>query len=111
MAVLQDEAPEERRWPHVYVRTQIYRARALRLLDHPGPAADLLRETLSQAESYGFRFFQLAARHELVQVAADDDERARHARIAVALARSLAANLPMKDGHSFQAKGWGRIEA
>ncbi len=109
IAVLEGMPPEERQWPHVWVRTAIYRGRALRLLGRIDEARSSLDEALAEAEQDGFRFFQLAARHELVQVT-DGDDQSQHARVAVGLARSLAANLPRRDGQLFQAKGWGMVE-
>ena len=59
------------------------------------------------AESNGFRYYQLIAHHHLCAVVTDDNDCARHDRVANALARSLAANLGASDSKTFLGRGWG----
>lgn len=107
--VLHGSQTDERHWPHSRVRADLARGRALRLLDYPEAGRQLLQRALATAEANGYRFYQLLAHQELLQVVEDETTRARHARIARALARSLAANLPTEDSTRFMERGWGYI--
>lgn len=98
-------------WPLVQVRTDLARGIAWRRLDEPASARETLQRALAQAEAAGFRLYQLVAHHELWRVTDDDAARARHARVAGALAKSLAANLVKEDAQRFLAMGWGGTAA
>ena len=50
---------------------------------------------------------KLLAHDELARLSSDANARARHARVANGLARSLAANLPREDGQRFLERNWG----
>ncbi len=106
-AVLQNARAVEDAWPHVRIRGHISVGRALRMLDRDAEAREHFASALAGAESAGFRYFQLLAHHELVQVEPDEAARARHDRVARALARSLAANLSREHAASFLSRGWG----
>lgn len=108
---LLDETPDERQWPHVQVRTDLAKAVALRRLHEPDRAKTVLQRALQVAEANGFRFHQLLAHHELALVVADEPTRARHSRVAAALARSLAANLGRDDARRFLQRNWGGVSA
>ena len=69
-----------------------------------GATRALIRST---AEANGFRTFQLQAHDGLAAVIADETVRARHTRVAKALSRSLAANLPREDSKRFLERDWG----
>jgi tetratricopeptide (TPR) repeat protein len=94
-------------WPLVRVRTELATGEALIALGDPEAAAAPLRRALATAESHGYRFYQLLAHHGLGRAVDDPPIKARHARVASALARSLAAGLPRADGARFLALGWG----
>ncbi len=97
----------DRQWPHIQVRTDIAKAVAARLLHKPDEAKTLLQRALSVAEPNGYRYYQLLAHHELTLVVSDDATRARHSRVAAALARSLAANLSREEAKRFLSTEWG----
>ena len=118
IACFEHSVDDQRAWPHVQVRTALARGLAWFLLDEPERAVPVLNKALETSETNGYRFFQLVAHHKLVLTRAalpddsplaDSSELARHSRVAVALARSLAANLPMADRRRFLSREWGRI--
>lgn len=98
---------EEPPWPHVRVRTELAAAEAHTELGRPEAAREPLQRALQIAEASGYRFYQLHAHQGLSRVVPDGATRSRHARVASALARSLAANLTREDGQRFLARGWG----
>ncbi|TNE86982.1 MAG: hypothetical protein EP330_20450 [Deltaproteobacteria bacterium] len=100
---------DTRGWPLIQVRTQLALGRALMALDERKRALDTVRRALGIAEANGYRFYQLHAQHLLAQLCEDPVQRARHQRVAKALARSLAANLPRQDGEAFLATPYGEI--
>jgi tetratricopeptide (TPR) repeat protein len=110
-AVLQSRRPSPDAWPHIKIRSHIALGRALRVLKRSDEAREHFAQALTTAESAGFRYFQLLAHNELVFVEPDESARARHDRVARAMARSLAANLPKDQAASFMARGWGQTEA
>jgi tetratricopeptide (TPR) repeat protein len=95
-------------WPHIQVRTLLAQGQAHIQLNQPQSASVILTEALEMAEGNGFRYYQLVAHHHLCGVVDDEDQRARHGRIAVSLSRSLAANLGREDSKIFLDRGWGR---
>jgi tetratricopeptide (TPR) repeat protein len=107
-SLLEEGTEESRQWPHFQVRIDLARARAWRLLERLDRARTIATAALESAEGNGYRFFQLMAHHELSLVASDPQVRARHARLANALARSLAASLPRDDGARFLAQAWDK---
>jgi tetratricopeptide (TPR) repeat protein len=94
-------------WPHIRVRTGLAIAQAHISLGQRAQAEAILLDTLQLAEANGYRFHQLQAQHELVQVTDDEAERTRHERVAQALARSLSAGLAAEDSRGFLARHWG----
>lgn len=94
-------------WPHVGVRTDLALASAWQRLGEREQARKTLQRALASAESNGYRFYQLLAHQGLVHASPDEPSRTRHGRVASALARSLAANLPSDDAARFLARGWG----
>ena len=94
-------------WPHIQVRTLLAQGQAHIKLGQPAVASEVLSSALQMAESNGFRYYQLIAHHHLCAVIEDDNAKARHKRVAIALARSLAANLGASDSKIFLARGWG----
>lgn len=102
-----ERSTEGRLWPLVQVRTDLARGVARKLLGDRESARRSLQRALVTAEASGFRLYQLVAHHELEQVVDDDTAKARHSRVAGALARSLAANLGREDARRFLATGWG----
>lgn len=96
-------------WPHVAIRTDISLGRALRVVGRVEEACAALQRALSLAEANGFRYFQLLAHNDLAAIHPDEGARARHKRVANALSRSLAANLPKEDAQRFLQRGWGGV--
>lgn len=94
-------------WPHVRVPTDLAVAEALIALGHRDAARERYQRALHTAEASGYRLYQLHAHHGLARVVRDESTQARHARVAAALARSLAANLARTDATGFLARGWG----
>ncbi|MFT4623256.1 MAG: tetratricopeptide (TPR) repeat protein/tRNA A-37 threonylcarbamoyl transferase component Bud32 [Myxococcota bacterium] len=94
-------------WPHMKVRTDLELGHAYRALELIEPARAALARGLSLAEANGYRYYQLLAHHRLAGVVTDEAARARHQRVSLALARSLAANLPKSDSVAFMALQWG----
>ena len=94
-------------WPHIQVRTLLAQGQAHMKMNETKAASDVLSNALQMAESNGFRYYQLIAHHHLCGVIDDENARARHKRVAIALARSLAANLSASDSKIFLSRGWG----
>lgn len=94
-------------WPLAQVRTDLQRGAALRSLGRIDEARETLLHALALAEASGFRLYQLEAHHQLAGTAPDLATRGRHARVATALSRSLAANLSKDDARRFLDVQWG----
>jgi tetratricopeptide (TPR) repeat protein len=109
-ALERDTDWDTRGWPLIQVRTRIARGRALLALERRELALEVVSKALTIAEAHGYRFYQLHAQHLLVQLVEDEVLRARHHRVAKALARSLAANLPRKDAEAFLRTPFGELE-
>ena len=108
---LMDRTPlDTRAWPNIRVRTDIARGRANQALGRADHGLLSVQGALKVAEANGYRLYQLHAHHLLVQFIEDEAQRARHQRVARALARSLAANLPRADGQAFLTAGFGDVE-
>lgn len=105
--VLAAQRPPREPWQNTQVKADLAWAQAYKMLGHHAHAEKLLGRALETAERIQYRFFQLLAHHELAAIASDDTARARHARVANGLARSLAANLPREDGRRFLERNWG----
>lgn len=97
------EASRDEPWPHIAIRIALSTGRAHRALGEHVEAARWFDRALASAESDGYRYFQLVAHLQLSHVAADEDARSRHLKVARGLARSLAANLPRDDADRFLA--------
>lgn len=82
-----------RPWPHQRLRLLLSLARAHEALGEPGPALAHAEEALRISESCGYRLYGLKARRIAARTSADEANAARHARVADALQRSLAATL------------------
>ncbi len=103
-AVARAEAAPGRRWPHQRIRVLLNVGRAHEVLGEADRAADLADEALRLADASGYRLYAMRARQVAARTVADEATRARHQRVADALARSLAANLPRDDAASFMAR-------
>jgi tetratricopeptide (TPR) repeat protein len=88
-------------WPHQRVRLLLNIARVHEVLDEHERARDRAEAALRLADSNGFRYYAMRARQILARVSRDEAVVARNARVADALARSLAANLPEDDARRF----------
>ncbi len=103
------EGPGRQPWPLVQVRTGLWRGAAWRALGDLALAVPALQQALSIAEANGFRYYQLIAHDALARCVQVEATRSRHARVASALARSLAANLSKDDAKRFLAPMWGDL--
>jgi len=108
LTLLDKGTEESRQWPHFQVRIDLARARAWRLLGRVEQARAIATTALESAEGNGYRFFQLIAHHELSLVAAEPQVRGRHARLATALARSIAGSLARDDAARFLTQDWDK---
>ncbi|MCO4747228.1 MAG: protein kinase [Proteobacteria bacterium] len=110
MAVETSTPWDTRAWPNIQVRSDLARGRSSLALGDRAKALEVVQRALSVAEANGYRFYQLHAQHQLVQLVEDDATRARHQRVAKALARSLASNLPRSEGGAFLSTSFGEVE-
>jgi tetratricopeptide (TPR) repeat protein len=94
---------EGRRWPYQQVRLSLNLARVYEVMGDQSEAQDLAQAALGTSDACGFRFYAMRARQLAARVSDDPAGAARHARVAGALARSLAANLPREDRERFLA--------
>lgn len=108
LAALTLSGSEPPAWPHIRIRTELATAETFQALERPTAARDAFQRALQTAEDNAYRLFQLHAHHGLATVSDTEALRARHARVASALARSLSANLSRSDADGFLARGWGR---
>jgi tetratricopeptide (TPR) repeat protein/tRNA A-37 threonylcarbamoyl transferase component Bud32 len=106
-ALLARSPVPERAWPHVRVRTALAHGRALAALGDLQAALPLFEAALTDSEAGGYRLHQLQAQQALAELHPDPAEAAKAARTAVALARSVAANLALGDRNIFLERGWG----
>ena len=102
---LLDEARETagRPWPHQRCRMDVIAARAHVALGEKAMAFEYANSALTRADAAGFRFYSLKAHTILAACSPDPEGVALHARVAKALARSLAANLGREDSETFLA--------
>jgi tetratricopeptide (TPR) repeat protein len=99
--IAQAHRVQGRQYPHQQVRFKLNLARVYESLGEPDKAVGLAEEALRTADSCGFRFYALRARQIAARVTEAEPARGRHARVANALARSLAASLPRDDAEMF----------
>ncbi|MEL6348857.1 MAG: tetratricopeptide repeat protein, partial [Myxococcota bacterium] len=88
-------------WPHQKLRQLLNAARAWKMVDAPETAIELAESALRLAETCGYRYYAMRARQLLADTLEKEASVSRHQRVAEALARSLAANLPAEDGAAF----------
>jgi tetratricopeptide (TPR) repeat protein len=106
-AVLAGHRVPHEPWMNTQVRADLAWAKAFKMLGRRADAESLLVRALETAERIQYRFYQLLAHDELSRLSSDETARARHARVANGLARSLAANLPREDAQRFLERNWG----
>jgi hypothetical protein len=92
---------ELRAWPYQQARLQLNIARVREELGERAVALQLAEDALRLADACGYRFYALRARLLAARVASDEAVASRHARVADALSRSLAANLDREDAETF----------
>lgn len=96
------------RWAYQECRIDLALARAFAALGDRAEAARRAEASLRRADAGGFRFYALKS-HSLAMAYSDEEATvARHRRVAEALARSLAANLPPADAERFLQLHAGR---
>ena len=101
--------PGGNHWAYQECRIELSLARAWAELGDAGEATQHAESALRKADAAGFRFYSLKA-HALAAAHGEDGASvSRHRRIADALARSLAANLPREDADRFLQVNWGDL--
>lgn len=90
-----------KRWPHQQVRALLALARTHETLGEADRAVALAEEALRVSDSAGFRLYAMRARQIAARAGTDEISAGRHARVADALARSLAAGLAREDAAIF----------
>ena len=101
------EAPGTR-WPYQEVRLDLALARVFSLLKDPAEAVRHADAAIRRADACGYRLYVLKGHVMAAAAAAIDADKARHTRVADALGRALAANLPVQDAERFLASSWLR---
>ena len=94
-------AAPSRQWPQQNCRLKLNLARAYEAVGDTEAALAAADEGLRIADACGFRYYAMRARHVLTRLQPDEAVRARHARVASALARSLAVGLSRDDLQCF----------
>ncbi len=109
-ALLAEEQPAgANHWAYQECRIDLSVARAWAELGDAAEATRHAESALRKADAAGFRFYSLKG-HALAAAHAEDAASvSRHRRIADALARSLAANLPREDAERFLQVNWGSL--
>ena len=101
------EAPGTR-WPYQEVRLDLALSRAFSLLDDPMEAVRHADAAIRRADACGYRLYVLKGHIMAAAGTTVDADKARHTRVADALGRALAANLPVQDAERFLASSWLR---
>jgi len=91
-------------WPHQRLRYLLNAARGGALVGDLDGAAVAAQEALRVADGCGYRYYAMRARLILADRLTVAPAMDRHAKIAQALARSLAANLSPDDAESFLSR-------
>ncbi|MFH1463827.1 MAG: protein kinase [Pseudomonadota bacterium] len=111
-AISRSDNLDVRRWPLHLVRCDLSIGRALARIGRHEEAMARAAQSLQRADAAGYRFYTFKAHKLLSGIALDPAVADRHARVARALARSLAANLSAEDSASFLAfHGMGEPQA
>ena len=100
-ALVRAQKTPGRMWPHQRARLLLNLARVHVALGAKDRAHKLGEDALQIADSSGYRFYTMRARHLCAATGGDEVISARHLRVGDALARSLAANLDRDDGAAF----------
>lgn len=106
VAIQRALATEGPRWPYQECRTDIVLSQAFAEIDNDAEATRRAESAVRRADACGYRFFALKGHCIAAQTSSDEAAVARHRRVADALARSLAANLPREDSDRFLALTW-----
>lgn len=88
-------------WPYQECRTELVLSRAYARIGDPAEATRRAEAAIRRADAAGFRLYALKGHVLAARYGADEAAVARHKRVAQALARSLAANLPTADAERF----------
>lgn len=102
LTAIEESAPQD--WKHQRARFSLNLARAWLLLDEHPRARLAAEEALDISDNSGYRFYAMRARQILSKCSEDEDKAKRHARIALALLRSLSANIGEEYRKSFLAR-------
>jgi hypothetical protein len=102
---LADHSPAVR-WPYQECRLDLTLARVYLALGDRIEATRRAENAVRRADAAGFRFYSLRGHCLAAMISEDEATVARHRRVADALARSLASNLPREDAERFLAQDW-----
>ncbi len=90
-----------RQWSHQKARLQLNFARAYEAVGDQRRALEAAEASLRLADACNYRYYSLRARQVLARVQPEEAARARHVRVASALARSLSVGLDREDVDQF----------
>lgn len=96
------------RWPYQEVRLDLALARVRALLGERAEAARHADAAIRRADACGYRLYVLKGHLLAASFSSDEAAVARHSRVADALGRALAANLPAADAERFLTAEWLR---
>lgn len=96
------------RWPYQEVRLDLALARVYSFLGDRAEAARHADSAIRRADACGYRLYVLKGHVLASKLVTDEAAAARHDRVANALGRALAANLPGPDAERFLASEWLR---
>ncbi len=96
------------RWPYQEVRLDLALARVHALLGDRAEATRHADAAIRRADACGYRLYVLKGHMLAATFSTDEAAIARHARVADALGRALAANLAPADAERFLAAEWLR---
>ncbi len=96
------------RWPYQEVRLDLALARVYSFLGERVEAARHADAAIRRADACGYRLYVLKGHVLAASLVNDEAAAARHSRVADALGRALAANLPGPDAERFLASEWLR---
>ncbi len=89
------------RWPYQECRLDLTLAGVYAAMGNPADATRRAESAIRRADACGYRLYALRGHAFAAQHSSDEAAVARHRRVADALARSLAANLPREDAERF----------
>jgi len=102
--LVEAKANDGKHWAYQAARINLNLARVAEMLGEDEEASTLAEEALRLADASGYRHYAMRARQIASRTSAEPNVASRHARVATALARSLAANLTRDDADHFMSR-------